>query len=323
MARERSSAWEEYGKAWAARRRQKLREVPAGEPLPGGLRHGTHSAYVAGCLCKECKAASDAYKAQQKLRLLESLVSDEPLPGNLEHGMYATYILGCRCDACTQANADYHRRREQKARRTKIPKPLKKDTHGEHACFTAGCRCDLCTEAMSTRYKEWYRRSCEKKGATAPKVLKRDTHGEPACYNAGCRCDLCTAAASQRSREWMKRHPGVSAVYSAKNRRHRLEYGLHLGVPIKHGELDAYINLGCRCELCKEANTKHVTESKERRVAKGGPIPHGVSGYGNYKCRCDICKAAKAEYVRGYWARKKVERAREVTSPRDPADSRP
>jgi len=276
MARERSSAWEEYGKAWAARRRQKLREVPAGEPLPGGLRHGTHSAYVAGCLCKECKAASDAYKAQQKLRLLESIVSDEPLPGNLEHGMYAT-----------------------------------------------GCRCDLCTEAMSTRYKEWYRRSCEKKGATAPKVLKRDTHGEPACYNAGCRCDLCTAAASQRSREWMKRHPGVSAVYSAKNRRHRLEYGLHLGVPIKHGELDAYINLGCRCELCKEANTKHVTESKERRVAKGGPIPHGVSGYGNYKCRCDICKAAKAEYVRGYWARKKVERAEEVTSPRDPADSRP
>lgn len=62
---------------------------------------------------------------------------------------------------------------------------------------------------------------------------------------------------------------------------------------MKHGR-STYVNYGCRCALCKRANTDYV--NKRRRERYDEPTPahvHGtVNGYTNYGCRCKACLRA-------------------------------
>jgi hypothetical protein len=71
----------------------------------------------------------------------------------------------------------------------------------------------------------------------------------------------------------------------------------------RHGTENAYNNLRCRCDRCRQAWAKAVAERRERRISR--PIPahvHGsVNGYTNYRCRCRACTY---EYSNAYLVRK-------------------
>lgn len=63
----------------------------------------------------------------------------------------------------------------------------------------------------------------------------------------------------------------------------------------RHG-MNGYSNLGCRCDICREANTAYnlsMREVRARRIAADPSIrPHGVeTTYLNYRCRCAECRA--------------------------------
>ena len=63
-----------------------------------------------------------------------------------------------------------------------------------------------------------------------------------------------------------------------------------------HGEYSCYYN-GCRCNECKYANSKKLTESRIRaKQNKNKNFKHGSSGYHYHGCRCDICKTAATKY---------------------------
>jgi hypothetical protein len=64
----------------------------------------------------------------------------------------------------------------------------------------------------------------------------------------------------------------------------------------RHG-YNGYSNLGCRCSICRAANTdynKSIRRVRARRIIADPSLrPHGVlSTYFNWACRCDECKAA-------------------------------
>jgi len=62
----------------------------------------------------------------------------------------------------------------------------------------------------------------------------------------------------------------------------------------RHGTVNGYSNLGCRCDDCKSAWRVQTRQQREARRHK--PIPdrvHGTAGgYDNWFCRCDACRAA-------------------------------
>lgn len=65
----------------------------------------------------------------------------------------------------------------------------------------------------------------------------------------------------------------------------------------RHGTLNGYTNLRCRCKPCRAANTaehKRLRQVRKARLASDPSIArHGVeSTYFNYCCRCEPCKAA-------------------------------
>jgi len=78
----------------------------------------------------------------------------------------------------------------------------------------------------------------------------------------------------------------------------------------RHGTLNGYCNLGCRCERCK---VPWVAYNKQRRVERAKLIQpddprHGKqSFYYNHSCRCDKCKAAHAKRHRELAAAKRQE----------------
>ena len=57
----------------------------------------------------------------------------------------------------------------------------------------------------------------------------------------------------------------------------------------RHGSLYGYKSCGCRCDLCRAANTAY----KKQQRATGAPPPsvgHGTySAYNGYGCRCYEC----------------------------------
>jgi hypothetical protein len=58
----------------------------------------------------------------------------------------------------------------------------------------------------------------------------------------------------------------------------------------RHGRATDY-NMGCRCELCRAANTERMARGAVERQARPEDIPHGTeSGYVNWYCRCDLCR---------------------------------
>ncbi len=68
----------------------------------------------------------------------------------------------------------------------------------------------------------------------------------------------------------------------------------------RHGTINGYCNLRCRCVECRAAWAAYIADRRRRRV----PPPsrdarHGrTSTYVNYGCRCEICRADHAAYAR-------------------------
>jgi hypothetical protein len=77
----------------------------------------------------------------------------------------------------------------------------------------------------------------------------------------------------------------------------------------RHGTLNGYINLECRCTACRAANAAYQRRLvARRREAAGGAHPVGkptsASTYNNYSCRCAGCRAEWAAYHRMRAARR-------------------
>lgn len=68
-------------------------------------------------------------------------------------------------------------------------------------------------------------------------------------YNKGCRCDECRAAVRE---------------YAAALRRRKAALVAAGEIEVIHGTMNAYANLCCRCDLCREANT--INERRKRAV---------------------------------------------------------
>lgn len=68
--------------------------------------------------------------------------------------------------------------------------------------------------------------------------------------------------------------------------------------PIPHGTANGYRNYGCRCDDCRAAHNVEWNEMRARLLA-AGDYPHGTTGY-TYGCRCDECRAAASAYRREY-----------------------
>lgn len=66
----------------------------------------------------------------------------------------------------------------------------------------------------------------------------------------------------------------------------------------RHGTPNAYGNLKCRCQRCRDAHAAKCLERRNERVKKGLPpddVRHGTpNAYGNWGCRCTPCKTAWA-----------------------------
>ena len=82
-------------------------------------------------------------------------------------------------------------------------------------------------------------------------------HGLSGYQYDRCRCDICKSAKSEHS----KRH-------KEKMLKHFAETGDFLSDRVKHGERTAYVNYGCRCELCRAENTQKTLRSRYKQRAK-------------------------------------------------------
>ena len=61
---------------------------------------------------------------------------------------------------------------------------------------------------------------------------------------------------------------------------------------LKHGLRGTYVNHGCRCEECREANALYARRFR-MKYRPYSYLQHGKnSTYLNYRCRCEDCRAA-------------------------------
>ena len=63
------------------------------------------------------------------------------------------------------------------------------------------------------------------------------------------------------------------------------------------------MNLGCRCEACRKANSAYQLALKRRLGSREPPV-HGRSGYQNYGCRCEVCSEANRAACAAYRERR-------------------
>lgn len=76
----------------------------------------------------------------------------------------------------------------------------------------------------------------------------------------------------------------------------------------RHGTVNGYINLRCRCDECREAWRVYEPArlSRERWRRRQGMQPmkygrtHGIRATYKDGCRCDECRAAEASYRKAY-----------------------
>jgi hypothetical protein len=92
----------------------------------------------------------------------------------------------------------------------------------------------------------------------------------------------------------------------------------------RHGTLNGYANLGCRCDQCRAANTDYCRAYQHRAgrhkpyaewlaSVEGCHVPHGTeTRYTQGGCRCEDCKraASTARNRRRYETPEKAERQR-------------
>jgi hypothetical protein len=82
----------------------------------------------------------------------------------------------------------------------------------------------------------------------------------------------------------------------------------------RHGTVNGYGNLGCRCDACRTAHREHSVMYMRRMRQSGHllakpSVQHGTNYCYNVGCRCDKCRAAKAETSRRSKARKRSGRS--------------
>lgn len=76
----------------------------------------------------------------------------------------------------------------------------------------------------------------------------------------------------------------------------------------RHGTVNGYNNLHCRCTDCRVAAAGYYWE----RVVRSGTLPpddprHGTSNaYHYWRCSCAVCRAAHAAYQRDSVRRRKA-----------------
>src|SRR5215469_3776079 len=75
---------------------------------------------------------------------------------------------------------------------------------------------------------------------------------------------------------------------------------------MKHGVAATYRNEGCRCELCRKANSARCTRWRVQADGREPP-KHGRAGYSNYGCRCEVCTEANKAAMKAYHAARKAE----------------
>lgn len=72
----------------------------------------------------------------------------------------------------------------------------------------------------------------------------------------------------------------------------------------RHGTRNGYVNLACRCPLCRDAWSKVCAQLRIQRAqrlqeAAQPGIEHGsISTYSNHSCRCQLCRDAWAYRAR-------------------------
>ena len=65
----------------------------------------------------------------------------------------------------------------------------------------------------------------------------------------------------------------------------------------RHGTVNGYNNLHCRCERCVEAWSvfSKIRRSGARNLAPDDPRHGTPSGYHYWSCRCELCRAGEAK----------------------------
>jgi hypothetical protein len=79
----------------------------------------------------------------------------------------------------------------------------------------------------------------------------------------------------------------------------------------RHGTVNGYGNLGCRCEACRTAHAAKHREYMAKAIAEGRiakDTPHGTTYKYDAGCRCAQCRAAKAAVSRRSKARRRAAR---------------
>lgn len=69
----------------------------------------------------------------------------------------------------------------------------------------------------------------------------------------------------------------------------------------RHGTMNGYVNLGCRCSDCRAANVARLLRvrlERAERLAADDPRHGLASTYYNHSCRCDPCRSAATEASR-------------------------
>jgi hypothetical protein len=67
---------------------------------------------------------------------------------------------------------------------------------------------------------------------------------------------------------------------------------------------------GCRCESCVAEKATQRRYDRDKKFAPP-PTTHGNYGYSTHGCRCDVCRAANTASKRLYELRRRIDKKRE------------
>ena len=95
-------------------------------------------------------------------------------------------------------------------------------------------------------------------------------------YTHGCRCEVCREAKADYQREKRAQARKIARAYTTptdgrpvvRGRRMRSGDLRYVVADAKHGSAASYVELGCRCVPCTDANTAKVAAEMERRRAR-------------------------------------------------------